>query len=403
MHLSVLLLGDKMNGKIIKITDTTVYIGYEDGAVKEISRTSLEFKPVLGDSVEIYGDFVTKSNLPVKSNSIKNRFKRLSLTTRINIIVIFILLVLLTMLQLAFTDFTNYLHNILTIVFILFPLVLSILNLFLLILSLFKKNLFPRLTTVIYLVLSLAILIIASLTHHTLTNTNNSTSRMETSKTEELSSSSKLNQLLKDNIGKSISIQAEFNIPMMEDSPTEIKNIMVLKVNGVDYGAKYMGETLKINTKKSPDEHSPSGNKWVTMEGKLVKDSDSIAIKIIDVFTADMTFDEYISNREKDSFETRGVVEEIEDTDTILGTIIKVRPIWFDLTEDKEINEFYFKNEDELKILLTRDTEEYIEKHYRKMEVGDTVNLFGSVVTIDGVNVLSANNSGSVQGVERKD
>ena len=90
-----------MNGKIIKITDTTVYIGYEDGAVKEISRTSLEFKPVLGDPVEVYGDFVTKSNLPVKSDSIKNRFKRLSLTTRINIIVIFILLVLLTMLQLA--------------------------------------------------------------------------------------------------------------------------------------------------------------------------------------------------------------------------------------------------------------------------------------------------------------
>ena len=395
MHLSVPLLGDKMNGKIIKITDTTVYIGYEDGAVKEISRTSLEFKPVLGDPVEVYGDFVTKSDLPVKSDSIKNRFKRLSLTTRINIIVIFILLVLLTMLQFAYTDFIK--------VFILLPLVLSILNLFFLILSLFKKNLFPRLTTVIYLVLSLVILIIASLTHHTLTNTNNSTSRMETSKIEELSSSSKLNQLLKDNIGKSISIQAEFNIPMMEDSPTEIKNIMVLKVNGVDYGAKYMGETLKINTIKNPDEHSPSGKKWVTMEGKIVKDSDSIAIKIIDVFTADMTFDEYISNREKDSFETLGVVEEIEDTDTILGTIIKIRPIWFDLMEDNEINEFYFKNEDGLKILLTRDTEEYIEKHYRKMEVGDTVNLFGSVVTIDGVNVLSANNSGSVQGVERKD
>ena len=53
--------------------------------------------------------------------------------------------------------------------------------------------------------------------------------------------------------------------------------------------------------------------------------------------------------------------------------------------------------------MLTRDTEEYIDKHYSKMEVGDTVNLFGSVVTIDGVNVLSANNSGSVQGVERKD
>ena len=34
--------------------------------------------------------------------------------------------------------------------------------------------------------------------------------------------------------------------------------------------------------------------------------------------------------------------------------------------------------------------------------MGDTVNLLGSVVTIDGVNVLSANNSGSVQGVEPK-
>ncbi len=59
---------------------------------------------------------------------------------------------------------------------------------------------------------------------------------------------------------------------------------------------------------KKSDEHSPSGgNKWVTMEGKIVKDSDSIAIKIIDVFTADMTFDEYISNRERrNSFETLG-------------------------------------------------------------------------------------------------
>ena len=54
-------------------------------------------------------------------------------------------------------------------------------------------------------------------------------------------------------------------------------------------------------------------------------------------------------------------------------------------------------------ISICAELEEYIEKHYRKMEVGDTVNLFGSVVTIDGVNVLSANNSGSVQGVERKD
>ena len=70
---------------------------------------------------------------------------------------------------------------------------------------------------------------------------------------------------------------------MMEDSPTEIKNIMVLKVNGVDYGAKYVEETLKNQYHKNPDEHSPSGNKWVTMEGKIVKDSDSIAIKIIDV------------------------------------------------------------------------------------------------------------------------
>lgn len=48
-------------GKIIKITEDVVYIGYEDGSLKEISRSSIDFEPNLNDIVEVYGEIVIKA------------------------------------------------------------------------------------------------------------------------------------------------------------------------------------------------------------------------------------------------------------------------------------------------------------------------------------------------------
>ena len=40
-------------GKIIKITEDKLYIGYEDGSLKEINIESCDFEPKLGDKVEV--------------------------------------------------------------------------------------------------------------------------------------------------------------------------------------------------------------------------------------------------------------------------------------------------------------------------------------------------------------
>lgn len=63
-------------GKILKITENTVYIGYEDGSLKEIPIESCDFEPAIGDYVEVYGDIVIKveSSTVKKHNSIKTSF-----------------------------------------------------------------------------------------------------------------------------------------------------------------------------------------------------------------------------------------------------------------------------------------------------------------------------------------
>lgn len=41
--------------KIIKIEQSTVFIGTDTGEVKEVKRTALDFQPNIGDIVEIFG------------------------------------------------------------------------------------------------------------------------------------------------------------------------------------------------------------------------------------------------------------------------------------------------------------------------------------------------------------
>lgn len=47
-------------GKIIKITEDTVYIGYKDGSLMEINIEACDFEPKLGDKVEVYEGIVRK-------------------------------------------------------------------------------------------------------------------------------------------------------------------------------------------------------------------------------------------------------------------------------------------------------------------------------------------------------
>lgn len=65
-------------GKILKITENTVYIGYEDGSLKEIPIESCEFEPRMGDYVEVYGDIAIKVEGSNESSPVKKHKSRKS-------------------------------------------------------------------------------------------------------------------------------------------------------------------------------------------------------------------------------------------------------------------------------------------------------------------------------------
>jgi len=84
-----------IKGKIIKITEATVYIGYEDGSLKEIPIESCDFEPSIGDYVEVYGDIVIKIDSKNKISKVKKSIsKRLSLVAHINLVLVIIIAII---------------------------------------------------------------------------------------------------------------------------------------------------------------------------------------------------------------------------------------------------------------------------------------------------------------------
>lgn len=76
-------------GKIIKITEDTAYIGYEDGSLKEIPIESCDFEPAIGDYVEVYEGIVIKVDIK------KNNIGKKSQSKKIGIIVTLLLFVII--------------------------------------------------------------------------------------------------------------------------------------------------------------------------------------------------------------------------------------------------------------------------------------------------------------------
>lgn len=77
-------------GKIIKLTENTVYIGYENGTLRKVAIESCDFEPTIGDYVEVYGDLVIKvdrKNRKVK----KSIFEKLSLVGWVNLILLIVM------------------------------------------------------------------------------------------------------------------------------------------------------------------------------------------------------------------------------------------------------------------------------------------------------------------------
>ena len=79
-------------GKIIKITEDTAYIGYEDGSLKEIPIESCDFEPSIGDYVEVYEGIVIKIDINKNNIEKKNQYKKIGII--VTLLLLFVIIVI---------------------------------------------------------------------------------------------------------------------------------------------------------------------------------------------------------------------------------------------------------------------------------------------------------------------
>ena len=79
-------------GKILKITENTVYIGYEDGSLKEIPIESCDFEPAIGDYVEVYEGIVIK--VDIKKNNIGKKSQSKKIGIIVTLLLLFVIIVI---------------------------------------------------------------------------------------------------------------------------------------------------------------------------------------------------------------------------------------------------------------------------------------------------------------------
>lgn len=81
-------------GKILKITENTVYIGYEDGSLKEIPIESCDFEPVIGDYVEVYEGIVIKVDINKNNIGKKSQSKKIGIGIIVTLLLLFVIIVI---------------------------------------------------------------------------------------------------------------------------------------------------------------------------------------------------------------------------------------------------------------------------------------------------------------------
>ena len=183
-------------GKILKITENTVYIGYEDGSLKEIPIESCEFEPRIGDYVEVYGDIAikvegSKESTPVK----KSEAKKISLVSKINLILFVVLAMII--LSAAFYVGESMLKAT-AILFFVVSVLMIVLNLIFIIISSIKKSEVNKESSIKYFIVGILTVILsiafAQYVNNTPSNskktTSQSTSKSSTSSSKNSSSSS---------------------------------------------------------------------------------------------------------------------------------------------------------------------------------------------------------------------
>ncbi len=403
-------------GKILKITENTVYIGYEDGSLKEIPIESCDFEPAIGDYVEVYGDIAIKVEGSNESNPVKkSEAKKISLVSKINI---FSLIVLFPISFSLLYDRGVILEaTILSLCVV--SLLLIVLNLILLIISSIKKNEVNKKSSIMYLIiaiitfiLSIALYVSNNASSNSKKTISQSTSKSSTSSPKNSSitqsneddtekATADFNNYLENNLGEKIDYKGD--IILINDDEIYLDTDKII-INNKKYDSKGFKHSPKIKAVyKGKDIFR--GGQSLGLNAKVKKESGKPQLEIFDVFTVGQTYEQYMQKgiELKSKFELRATVKEVNkinksDSD-VLTLLIAVEPHSIDLFDDDNAP-FQFEDGKKIHLALTEQTEEEFIKQKRGLKSGDDIRIYGMLMT-DSLDLLLANQGGSYLDVKR--
>ena len=403
-------------GKILKITENTVYIGYEDGSLKEIPIESCEFEPRMGDYVEVYGDIAIKVEGSKESSPVKkSEAKKISLVSKINI---FSSIVLFPISFSLLYDRGVILEATILSLFVV-SLLLIVLNLILLIISSIKKNKVNKKSSITYLIIAIIILILSTVyvsnnfspNSKKTVSQNTSKSSKSSSKNSSITQSNEddtekatadFNNYLENNLGEKIDYKGD--ITLINDDEIYLDTDKII-INNKKYDSKGFKHSPKIKAVyKGKDIFR--GGQSLGLNAKVKKESGKPQLEIFDVFTVGQTYEQYMQKgiELKSKFELRATVKEVNkinksDSD-VLTLFIVVEPHSINVFDDGEDAPFQFEDGKEIQLALTEQTEEEFIKQKRGLKAGDDIRIYGTLM-IDSLDVLLANQGGSYLDIKR--
>ena len=198
-------------GKILKITENTVYIGYEDGSLKEIAIESCDFEPKMGDYVEVYGDIAIKVEVSNESTPVKkSEAKEISLVSKINLILFVVLAMII--LSAAFYVGESMLKAT-AILFFVVSVLMIVLNLIFIIISSIKKSEVNKESSIKYFIVGILTVILSIAFAQYVNNTPSNSKKTTSQSTSKSSTSSSKNSSSSSSSSKASSPSSSSSVP----------------------------------------------------------------------------------------------------------------------------------------------------------------------------------------------
>lgn len=338
-------------GKIVKVSKDTAFIGYQDGSLKVISISNFDFEPKIGDYVEVYDGVVIKIGSENISD-IKKYFEPKKRKIGLNKIALIPGLII---------------------------------GIFLLIMGIFILSNKPM--------------------QDDEPNTSISDSTSESTLEHEAGETDYFNDFLKQNIGKNLTYSG--NIVVIDDKKIYIQSDNIY-VENEKYEAKGIKSEptgsfgdIEVNaTYKVKD--GETGGKSLGFDAKIVESHGKPLLEIYDVYTVGQTYQEYMQKgiESNSIFEVHGTVTKVEkiENNEVLGLLVTIEPRLIDVVHDGN-RPFRFKDGQEIKLALNKQTEEDFIKERKPLSVGDDIKIFGTLMT-DSLDILLANQGGSFLNVD---